>query len=110
MSYELARFDVNLVPLQSGRAFCDAKSPLKYFEAALAGASTITANNPVDAELIRHGENGVLARSEEEWLANLDLLAGDRRVRERQSALAREECIVRFDAERLAEKYLRLPI
>ena len=110
LACELARFDVNLVPLQSGSAFCDAKSPLKYFEAALAGASTITANNPVYAELIRHGENGLLARSEEEWLANLDLLAGDRRVRERQSALAREECIVRFDAERLAEKYLRLPI
>ena len=110
LAYELTRFDVNLIPLQSGSAFCDAKSPLKYFEAALAGVPTITANNPVYTELIRHGENGLLAGSEEEWLANLELLAGDQQVRERQSALAREECIVRFDAERLAEKYLRLPI
>ena len=109
LAHELARFDVNLVPLQSGSAFCDAKSPLKFFEAALAGVPTIAVNNPVHAELIRHGENGLLARSEGEWLANLERLLGDRGLRERQSARAREECTLRFDAQRLAEKYLRLP-
>ena len=110
LSHELARFDINLVPLQTGSAFCDAKSPLKFFEAALAGVPTIAVNNPVHAELIRHGENGLLAESEAEWQAGLERLVGDRRLRERQSALAREECIARFDARRLAKKYLRLPI
>ena len=76
---------------------------------ALAGVPTIAVNNPVHAELIRHGENGLLARSEGEWLANLERLLGDRGLRERQSARAREECTLRFDAQRLAEKYLRLP-
>ena len=110
LAYELARFNINLVPLQAGSAFCDSKSPLKYFEAALAGAPTIALNNPVYAELIRHGENGMLARSEEEWVANIELLICDRQAQERQSALAREECITRFHVEHLAEKYLRLPI
>ena len=111
LAHELARFDVNLVPLQTGSAFCDAKSPLKFFEAALAGVPTIAVNNPVHAELIRHGENGLLARSEAEWLASLELvLSGDRGLRERLSTRAREECLARFDARRLAEKYLRLPV
>ena len=110
LAYELSRFDINLVPLQAGSAFCDSKSPLKYFEAALAGAPTIAAKNPIYAELIRIGENGMLARSEEEWFANIELLIGDRQAQERQSALAREECITRFHVEHLAEKYLRLPL
>ena len=108
LAHELARLDVNLVPLQTGSAFCDAKSPLKFFEAALAGAPTIAVNNPVHAELIRHGENGLLARSEGEWLAGLERLVGDRGLRERLSTQARRECTLRFDAQRLAEKYLRL--
>ena len=110
LAFEMARFDINLIPLQIDSAFCDSKSPLKFFEAALAGAPTIAVNNPVYGELIRHGENGMLARSEEEWGANIELLISDRRTSERQSALAREECIARFHADRLAEKYLRLPL
>ena len=110
LAYELARFDINLVPLQAGNAFCDSKSPLKYYEAALAGAPTIAVNNPIYSELIRNGENGMLARSEEEWFANIELLMSDQRAQERQSSLAREECIARFYAAHLAEKYLHLPI
>ena len=110
LAYELARFDINLVPLQAGNAFCDSKSPLKYFEAALAGAPTIAVNNPIYSELIRNGENGMLARSEEEWFANIELLMSDQRAQEHQSSLARKECIARFYAAHLAEKYLHLPI
>ena len=110
LACELARFDVNMIPLQSGSAFCDAKSPLKYFEAALVGVPSIAVKNPVYTELIQHGENGLLAHSEDEWLVNLEMLSGDERERERLSTQAREDCIARFSAERLAEKYLRLPI
>ena len=108
LAHELARFDINLIPLQAS-PFCDAKSPLKYFEAALVGAPSVAVANPTYQELIRHGENGLLAHSEEEWAANIAMLASDGELRVRQSALARKECITRFHADRLAEKYLRLP-
>ena len=35
LAEELARFDINLAPLEVGNPFCEAKSELKYFEAAL---------------------------------------------------------------------------
>ena len=38
---EIARFDINLAPLEPDNPFCDAKSELKYFEGALAGVCTI---------------------------------------------------------------------
>ena len=109
LAHELARFDINLIPLQSESPFCDAKSPLKYFEAALAGVASIAVANPTYDDLIRHGENGLLARSEDEWAANIALLASDAELRKRQATLAREECLERFHADRLAEKYLALP-
>ena len=110
LAHELARFDVNLIPLQPGNPFCDAKSPLKYFEAALVGVPSVAVANPTYEELIRHGENGFLARSEDEWAAHMSLLASDADLRARQGALARKECVARFHADRLAEKYLHLPV
>ena len=38
---EIARFDVNLAPLEVGNPFCEAKSELKLFEAALVDVPTI---------------------------------------------------------------------
>ena len=105
LAFELARFDVNLVPLQPGSEFCDAKSPLKYFEAALVGTPTIAKDNVTYKELIRNGENGFLAGSQADWLAGLESLDSDRYLRDRLSALAREECVARFHADKLAQKY-----
>jgi len=108
LAYELARFDINLIPLQAN-PFCDAKSPLKYFEAALVGVPSIAVANPTYRELIRHGENGLLVHSEDEWAVNIDLLANDAELRLRLGAKARQDCMGKFHAHRLAEEYLRLP-
>ena len=110
LAHELARFDINLIPLQSANPFCDAKSPLKYFEAALVGVPTVAVANPTYTELIRHGENGMLAHSEDEWAAHISSLANNADLRARQGEQARRECVARFHADRLAEKYLRLPV
>ncbi len=110
LAHELARFDINLIPLQPANPFCDAKSPLKYFEAALVGVPTVAVANPTYTELIRHGENGLLAHSEDEWAAHITLLANNADLRAHLGAQARQECVARFHADRLAEKYLQLPV
>ncbi|MYF48615.1 MAG: glycosyltransferase family 4 protein [Gammaproteobacteria bacterium] len=107
LAHELARFDINLIPLQAS-PFCDAKSPLKYFEAALVGIPSIAVANPTYHELIQHGENGLLAHSQDEWAEHIALLASDADLRARQAAVARKDCVARFHADRLAEKYLQL--
>ena len=42
MPDEMARFDVNLAPLEAGNPFCEAKSELKFFEAALVDVPTVS--------------------------------------------------------------------
>jgi len=63
----LARLDILLVPLESPNPFCDAKSPLKWFESALAGTPSICVGNPVYNSIIKHGEDGLLCCTSEEW-------------------------------------------
>jgi glycosyltransferase involved in cell wall biosynthesis/GT2 family glycosyltransferase len=79
---ELARFDINLAPLEAGNPFCEAKSELKYFEAALAGVPTVASPTLVFASVIRDGETGFLASSEEDWYIAIRRLVDDPAKRE----------------------------
>lgn len=67
LAYELAQLDLNLAPLEAN-PFCDGKSPLKYFEAALVGVPSLGSANPVYRQQITHQRNGLLAQSPDEWL------------------------------------------
>ena len=75
----------------------------------MVGVRSVAVANPTHKEVIRHGENGLLAHSEEEWTAHITLLANDADLRAHLRAMAREECVAEFHADRLAEKYPHLP-
>ena len=68
---ELARFDINLAPLEVGNPFCEAKSELKLFEAALVEVPTSASPTPPFSSAIIDGKSGFLARTKEEWHAAL---------------------------------------
>ncbi len=68
---EIARFDVNLAPLEFGNAYCEAKSELKFFEAALVEVPTIASPTGPFRRAIEHGRNGFLAASADDWLVCL---------------------------------------
>jgi glycosyltransferase involved in cell wall biosynthesis len=78
---EIARIDINLAPLEVGNPFCEAKSELKYFEAAAVKVPTVASPTDPFVRAIRHGQNGFLANTEEEWYTCLSLLAGDPELR-----------------------------
>ena len=75
---EVARFDINLAPLEVGNIFCEAKSELKYFEAALVDVPTVASPTEPYRNAIRHGETGFLADTTDEWYAALKQLVQDR--------------------------------
>jgi len=78
---ELARFDINLAPLEFGNPFCEAKSELKFFEAALVEVPTIASPTGPFRRAIEHGRTGFLAASADDWYFHLDKLAGDPALR-----------------------------
>lgn len=80
---EFARFDISIAPLETGNVFCEAKSEIKFFEAALSGAATVASPTGPFQRVIRHGETGFLADSPTDWYdALIELIDNaERRVR-----------------------------
>lgn len=78
---EYARFDINIAPLEAGNRYCDAKSELKFFEAALAGVPTVASPSRPFADAIIHGQTGFLATSTAEWLTAFRQLLSNRELR-----------------------------
>jgi glycosyltransferase involved in cell wall biosynthesis len=91
-----AEADINLAPLEAGNPFCEAKSELKFFEAAAVGVPTVaTATEPL-AAAIEDGASGVLIRDRRDWLAALEALVCDAERRRRLGAAARAAALQRY--------------
>ena len=83
LPFEYARFDINLAPLEMPSRFCEAKSELKFFEAAASGVSTVASPTPPYAALIKSRRNGCLAQSTTEWVDQISWLAASKLRRRR---------------------------
>ncbi len=68
---DLGQCDVIIAPLVPGDPFCEAKSELKWFEAALRGRPCIASATETYAAAMMRGRYGYTARDEEEWFAAL---------------------------------------
>jgi glycosyltransferase involved in cell wall biosynthesis len=87
---EIARFDINLAPLEVDNPFCEAKSELKFYEAALVRVPTVASATSTFCSAIRDRITGYLARSNEEWGEALNDLISDKSVRSRIATAAYE--------------------
>jgi glycosyltransferase involved in cell wall biosynthesis len=105
---EMARFDINLAPLEIGNPFCEAKSELKYFEAALVDVPTIASATGPYRRAIRNGETGMLAETPEQWQAALGRLLDDPALRMRLSHAAHLDVIWTFGPERRLQEVATL--
>ncbi len=92
----LAQADINLAPLELDERFCHAKSELKWFEAAVAGVPTVATPTEPFKLAIRDGENGFLARTEEQWERALLALVDDPGMRTRVANAALADALTHY--------------
>ena len=93
---EVARFDINLAPLEVGNPFCEAKSELKHWEAALVNVPTVASPTGPFKRAIEHGRTGFLASNEDDWYNSLSKLVHDAGLRARLSHAAQLDVLWRF--------------
>jgi len=104
----VARFDVNLAPLETGNQFCAAKSPIRCTTAALVGVpSVVAATEPLEAAVIA-GETGLIARSAEDWMAMITRLLDDPACRTGMGEAARIDVIARFGPDAIRDRAGRM--
>jgi glycosyltransferase involved in cell wall biosynthesis len=68
---EIAHFHVNIAPIEVGNIFSEAKSELKFFEAALVDVATVASPSGPFRRAIRNGITGYLASHSDEWYSVL---------------------------------------
>jgi glycosyltransferase involved in cell wall biosynthesis len=98
----IARVDINLAPLEPGNPFCQAKSEIKFVEAALVGVPTIASRVDAYEFAITHDEDGLLADSPQEWENALRALLEDSRKRAALGSSARHTVYTRYSPQRRA--------
>ena len=105
---ELARFDINIIPLETNNIFTEAKSELKFFEAALVGSCSIASPTGPFQRIIRSGVNGFLATTDEEWLQQLQSLVSNPQLRQRFAAAALADILFAYSPLRRSQQISRL--
>lgn len=86
---ETATFDIGLMPLPD-TPWTQGKCGFKALQYMGLGIPAVCSPVGVNAEIITHNQNGLLARSEEEWSGCLGQLVEDAQLRERLGQAGRE--------------------
>lgn len=100
---EMARFDINIAPLDVGNAFCEAKSELKFFESALVEVPIVASPTQTFREAIEDGKTGFLASDENSWQNILSKLLDDASLRKQIGRCAYYSVLWKFGSEHRIE-------
>lgn len=86
--------DVNLAPLVAGSVFNEAKSAIKWLEAAMVETPTVASPTQPFVDAIEHGRTGYLASTTDEWAEAIGRLLDDGLERARVGSQARREALL----------------
>lgn len=102
---DLRKLQVGLVPLpeNSWNGFKFIMKTAQYMSLGIVPVGTPIASNP---EVIRHGENGFLAATDQEWIEHLTTLVKDDKLRNRMSAAAAADAQAKYSLEANAPKII----
>jgi glycosyltransferase involved in cell wall biosynthesis len=104
----LRDLDVNLAPLEPGSIFNEAKSAIKWLEAALTSTPTIASPTEPFREAITDGHNGILATTPDEWSRAIEGLLDDADARARVGERARRDALLGWSPHLQGERYLAI--
>lgn len=104
----LSQVDINIAPLEIDNIFCESKSNLKFYEAALVKTPTVASpTEPFKSVIVNH-KNGFLASTEREWFNSLSSLIEDNSLRERIGNQAHAYALENYNQKSSGEQYLSL--
>jgi glycosyltransferase involved in cell wall biosynthesis len=106
-SAQLQGFDIGIMPLDPG-PWCLGKAGFKLLQYMAAGLPVVASPVGFNRDLVRHGVNGFLANSPEEWERYLSQLLNDRDLRHRMGQQGRHLVEKEFSLRPTFAKLLRV--
>lgn len=103
----LAHADINIAPLEPCR-FADAKSEIKWLEAAVFGIPSVVTRTKTYDEILIDGQDAMLADTENEWFEKLDRLLKDDKLRKTIGDSAREKAQSRYSTEVMSQELQKI--
>lgn len=98
----LEEMKIGLMPLPDDE-WTRGKCGLKGLVSMSMGAATVMSPVGVNTEIVQHGVNGLLARTDDEWVELLGRLIEDAPLRRRIGAAGRETVVQRYSVKRWQE-------
>jgi glycosyltransferase involved in cell wall biosynthesis len=104
----LRDLDVNLAPMQLGSRFNEAKSPIKWLEAALVQTPTVASPTEPFVDAIRGGTTGLLATEPDDWVGTIEQLLDDDEARARMGRMAGRDALLEWGPTIQGRRYLAI--
>ncbi len=104
---EIAQFDIGIMPMPD-EEWALGKCALKALQYMAVGAAPVCSALGANCEVIRHGQNGFLATTPDDWRASLQELVCDSALRRRLGSAARETVEQDFSMTRCASRFAQV--
>lgn len=101
----ISRMDIGIMPLPDNE-FTRAKGGYKLYLYMAAGIPCVASPVGVNSSIIRNGENGFLASTENEWIEVLNKLISDKKLREKLGQAGRNDALKYYDRPVCFEKLM----
>ena len=97
----LRRNDINVAVLKKS-LLTDAKSEIKWLEAAMFGLPSVVSGTATHRDVIEDGKTGLFADTREEWVSQLSRLIEDPALRASIGTAAREDVLSRYNLDTMS--------
>ena len=104
---DLQAIDIGVYPLPADD-WVSGKSGLKAIQYMMVGLPCVATEVGTTPLIIRHGENGMLVRTDDDWLEALTALIDDPGLRRRLGEQARRDAEARYSTRAIAREYRKV--
>lgn len=101
---EISQIDIGIMPTPDDE-WSRGKCALKALQYMSLGIPAICTDMGANRDVVRHGENGFLAKTTEQWLNCFDALIDDRDLREKLGDEARRTVVENYSMEKCAAMF-----
>lgn len=104
---DLLRFDIGVMPLTDD-IWAKGKCGFKALQYMALGIPSVISPVGVNTEIIEHGKNGLLASSPQKWIAALEQLITNKKLRDELGKKGREKVVTEFSVQSNSQNFLKL--